>query len=58
VRSPILRDLWKTTKLDIQMDSHVILFKTISRQQDSIHKDFKLLPSTLTIAQAVALLVR
>jgi len=58
VRSPILEDLWKTTQLDVHVDGHVVLFKAISRQQNSIHKDFRLLPSNLTIAQAVALLVR
>jgi hypothetical protein len=58
VRSPILQGLWKTSKLNIRMDGHVVLFKTISRQQDAIHKDFSLLPSNLTIAQAVGLLTR
>jgi hypothetical protein len=58
VRSPILGDFWKTTQVDIQMNGQVVLFKTISRQQTSKHKDFTLLPSKLTIAQAVALLTR
>ena len=58
VRSPIHGDLWKTTQTDIRMNGHIVLFKTISRQQISTHKDFKLLSSNLTIAQAVALLVR
>jgi hypothetical protein len=58
VRSPILEDQWKTTQIDVHMDGHVVLFKAISRQQSSIHKDFKLLPYKLTIAQAVALLVQ
>ncbi len=58
VRSPILPGAWKNTKIDVHMDGHVILFKTISRQQDAQHKDFKLLPSTLTIPQAIALMTR
>jgi hypothetical protein len=56
-RSPILDDLWKTTQLDVRMDGNVVLFKSISRQQEAIHKDFRLLPPNLTIAQAVALLL-
>jgi hypothetical protein len=58
VRNVTVAGIWKTTQIDVRMDGHVVLFKTISRRQASVHRDFKLLPSKLTIAQAVALLVR
>ncbi len=57
-RDPIAPDVWKTTSMDVHFDGRAIFFKTISRQQHSIHRDFKPIPGDLSIPRAIELLTR
>jgi hypothetical protein len=57
-RSPVLPDQWKTISLDVHMNGYIMLFKALDRRQSSIHKDFKPIPGSLTIGQAVAILLQ
>jgi hypothetical protein len=45
--------LWKTSSSRIDLDGRFVLFKTISKQQDETHSDFKPLPSDTSIEQAL-----
>ncbi|WP_353068476.1 hypothetical protein RBB75_14365 [Tunturibacter empetritectus] len=51
-------NVWKTTVLDVKIDGRIAIFKTIGRQQHSIHRDFHALPVDISLPQAVALLVQ
>ncbi len=58
IRNPVAPGVWKTTSVDTRIDGRVIFFKTLSRHQESEHKDFKPLPPNLSIPQAVDLLIQ
>jgi hypothetical protein len=45
--------LWKTSFSRIDLDGRFVLFKTISKQQDETHSDFKRLASDTSIEQAL-----
>jgi hypothetical protein len=45
--------LWKTSVSRIDLDGRFALFKTISKQQDETHSDFKRLTSDTRIEQAL-----
>jgi hypothetical protein len=51
-------NVWKTTVLDVKIDGRIAFFKTIGRQQHSIHRDFQPLPLDISLPQAVALLLQ
>jgi hypothetical protein len=57
-RDPIAPDVWKTTSIDVHFDGRAIFFKTISRQQHSVHRDFMAIPGDLSIPRAIELLTR
>ena len=43
--------LWKTSSSRIDLDGRFVLFKTISKQQDETHSNFKRLPSDTSMEQ-------
>ena len=43
---------WKTSILRIHVDGNILLLKSVSRQEDSVHSDFKQVPFNLTISEA------
>jgi hypothetical protein len=45
--------LWKTSSSRIDLDGRFVLFKTISKQQDETHSDFKPLASDTSMEQAL-----
>ena len=47
---------WKTDTLHTDFIGKALFLKTIARQQDSKHSDFKRLPNDITVAEAVKLL--
>ncbi len=47
---------WDVTSLDVNMNGHAILFKTIVARQREIKTDYRRVPDNLTIAQAYQLL--
>jgi hypothetical protein len=46
---------WKTTKIRVHVDGSILLMKSVSRDEDSSHFGFTLLPHDLTLPQAAAL---
>ena len=54
-RLPITPTDWKSRKIDVHVDGKVLLFKSISRDQDATHSGAELLPPHLSLAEAAAL---
>jgi hypothetical protein len=46
---------WKTAQVSVHIDGKLLLMKTISRDQESAHRDFKQIPGGLSLAAANAL---
>jgi hypothetical protein len=57
-RDAVAPTIWKTTSISTHFDGRALFFKTIGRQQRSIHRDFQPLPADLSIHRAVELLTR
>ena len=55
-RTPVAPTQWKTSRLSIHLSGRMILFKTVSKQQDESRSDFREVPADLTLAQANDLL--
>jgi hypothetical protein len=45
--------IWKTSSFRIDINGRFALFKTISKQQDEVHSNFKSVASGTSIAQAL-----
>ena len=56
LRQEISPGEWKTTKIRVHVDGSILLMKSVSRDEDSSHFGFKLIPHDLTLAQAAALI--
>jgi hypothetical protein len=54
-RVPVTPTDWKNTHIKVQFDGRVLLFKSISREEDATHSDAQPLPSNLSLAEAAAL---
>jgi hypothetical protein len=55
-RQQVSPNRWKTSLLDVHVSGRIILFKTISKDQHEVRTDFKPMPSTTTVQDAVTLL--
>jgi hypothetical protein len=55
VRQEVSPGEWKTTKIRVHVDGSILLMKSVSRDEDSSHFGFKLIPRDLTLPQAAAL---
>ena len=55
VRQEVSPAEWKTTKIHVHVDGSILLMKSVSRDEDSSHFGFRLIPHDLTLAQAAAL---
>jgi|UPI00047D16E7 hypothetical protein len=44
--------IWQITETHVHINGHVLLFKTISEQEDDVKTDFKQLPGSITMQQA------
>ena len=51
-RAPVSPGQWKTGTLRIHVDGNILLLKSVSRQEDSMHSDFKEVPFNLSIRDA------
>ena len=51
-RAPVSPGQWKTSTLRIHVDGNILLLKSVSRQEDSVHSDFKEVPFGLSIRDA------
>src|SRR6202012_2080524 len=56
VRQEVSPSEWKTTKIRVHVDGSILLMKSVSRDEDSSHFGFKLIPHDLTLPQAAALI--
>src|SRR3984957_9895528 len=54
-RQEVCPGQWKTTKVHVHVDGSILLMKSVSRDEDSSHFGFKLIPHDLTLPQAAAL---
>jgi hypothetical protein len=57
-RSPVDADEWKTVSVDTDISGRIIFLKAIGKKQHAIHRDFKQLPDTESVQQAVAELLK
>lgn len=47
---------WKTLQLQVHIDGNILLLKSVSRQEDSLHFGFQQVPFDTSVAQAAAML--
>jgi hypothetical protein len=55
-RMPVSFTHWKTTQVSVHVSGHIILFKSVSKQQDEKRSNFRSLPDGTALKQAEALL--
>lgn len=55
-RKQVSPDRWKTSLVDVHISGHIILFKSISKDEHELRSDFKPMPPTTTVQDAVTLL--
>jgi hypothetical protein len=55
VRAPVTETDWKNAHIDVHVDGKVLLFKSISRDQESTHSGAVPLPPNLSLAEAASL---
>jgi hypothetical protein len=58
MRSLVVADEWKTVALDTDISGRIIFLKSIAKKQHAIHRDFKPLPDTIGVPQAVTELLK
>ena len=56
VRQEVAPGQWKMTKIDVHVDGSILLLKTVSRNQDASHYNFKAIARDLTVPEAAAIL--
>ncbi|MGC2400649.1 MAG: hypothetical protein WA510_12730 [Acidobacteriaceae bacterium] len=54
-RQMIIPGQWKNTRILVHVDGRILLLKSVARDEDATHYDFKPIPQDLTTAQAAAL---
>jgi hypothetical protein len=54
-RQEVVPGNWKTTHLSVQVDGRLLLMKSISRQEETVRREFKTIPAGLSLAEADAL---
>jgi hypothetical protein len=55
-RREITPGIWAITESHVHIDGHVLLFKTISEQEDEVKTDFRRTPPDTTLEQAATIL--
>jgi hypothetical protein len=55
-RRELAPSIWQITESHIHIDGHVLLFKTISEQEDEVKTDFRPTPPNTSLAQAATIL--
>jgi hypothetical protein len=54
-REQILPGQWKNVKINVHVDGRILLLKSVAREEDAAHFDFKPVPQDITPAQASAM---
>ena len=55
-RRELAPGIWQITESHVHIDGHVLLFKTISEQEDEVKSDFRRTPPATTLEQAATIL--
>ncbi len=55
-RAEVAPGQWKTQQLQVHIDGNILLLKSVSRQEDSLHFGFQQVSFTMSVAQAAAML--
>jgi hypothetical protein len=55
-RDRVYGNEWKTAVLDTDINGKAIFFKAIAKKEHAEHREFRVLPGDMTVAQAVAML--
>jgi hypothetical protein len=55
-RQKIIPGQWKNVKILVHVDGRILLLKSVARDEDATHYDFKPIPQDLTAAQATDLI--
>jgi hypothetical protein len=55
-REQVLPGQWKTSQMHVHVDGNILLFKSVSRQEDSEHFGFQQVPYNMTVAQSASLI--
>src|SRR6516225_875497 len=51
------KNLWQITETHVHIQGHILIFKTISEEEDNVKANFKQLPSDISMQQAEAVLL-
>jgi hypothetical protein len=51
-RQQIIPGQWKNVKINVHVDGRILLLKSVARDEDATHEDFKTVPQNLTAEQA------
>lgn len=54
-RAAVTTTEWKTTHISVHMDGKILLLKSVSRDQESVHNDVHAMPANVSQAQVAAL---
>ena len=55
-RGEVTPGQWKTQQMQVHIDGNILLLKSVSRQEDSLHFGFQQVPFNTSVAQAAAIL--
>lgn len=55
-RAEVAPGQWKTQQMQVHIDGNILLLKSVSRQEDSLHFGFQQVPFSMSVAQAAAML--
>jgi hypothetical protein len=55
-RRALAPKIWQITESHVHIQGHILLFKTISEQEDEVKSDFRPSPPAITLEQAATLL--
>ena len=50
-RGEVTPGQWKTQQMLVQIDGNILLMKSVSRQEDSLHSGFQAVPTQMSVAQ-------
>ncbi len=53
VRSQVDPGIWEITETHVHIQGHMLIFKSINEQEDEITSDYKKVPSSMTVREAI-----
>jgi hypothetical protein len=55
-REQVSAGQWKTSQMHVHIDGNILLLKSVSRQEDSLHFGFQQVPYNMTVAESASLI--